>query len=201
MKSIANDVKLHVRSDAGWERIVMAEVLIPDTPNVFGDYWTKENIKEAAYAFMRRGFGIDVEHDNVDVTGPVQLVEAFIVRPGDLDFIEGSWVVGMYIGDDAIWADVLSGKINGYSYEAIVSFLSATIQTSDDFVRQGTTEPDPIDGHVHEFVTMVDADNRPIEGGTTVTNGHSHTISAHTITDESEGHVHRYNLVTGKDGK
>lgn len=201
MKSIANDIKLHTRSDPEWDRVVMAEVLIPETPNVFNDYWTRENIRLAAYAFMQRGFGIDIEHDNNDVTGKVHVVESFIARAGDPDFIEGSWVVGMYIADDAIWADVLSGKINGYSYEALVTFLSATLEIVDDGMRQGVTEPDPFDGHTHVFMVMVDASNRPVDGGTSETNGHSHTISTHTVTDTSAGHVHRYNLVTGKDGK
>lgn len=201
MKSIANEVRLHVRADIAWERIVMAEVLLPETPNVFNDYWTKENIREAAYAFMIQGFGIDVEHDNVDVTGSVHVVESFLVRPGDPDFIEGSWVVAMHIGDDAMWQDVLDNKINGYSYEALVSFLSATIQTTDDGVRQGTTEPDLEDGHTHSFMVMVDENNRPITGGTSTDAGHAHVITMHTITNEAAGHVHRYNLVLGKDGK
>lgn len=201
MKSIANNITLRTRSDAEWERIVMAEVLIPEVPNVFNDYWTKENIRHAAYTFAKSGYGIDVEHDNVDVTGKVYVVESFIARSGDPDFIEGSWVVAMYVADDAIWQDILDGKINGYSYEALVSFLSATLQVVDDGVRQGVTEPDVFDGHTHVFMVMVDITNRPIDGGTSETNGHSHTISTHTITDESVGHVHRYNLVIGKDGK
>lgn len=201
MKSIANTIKLHTRADPVWDRIVMAEVLVPETPNVFNDYWTRENIQHAAYSFMMSGFGIDLEHDNVDITGDVYVVESFLVRPGDPDFIEGSWVIGMYIANDAIWQAVLDGEINGYSYEALVSFLSATLQTVDDGIRQGVTEPDPIDGHTHTFMVMVDMTNRPIDGGTSADSGHSHTISTHTVTDESSGHVHRYNLVIGEGGK
>lgn len=202
MKSISKELILHVRSDQQWERVVMAEVLVPEVPNVFGDYWTKEAIKHAAYAFMQRGFGIDVEHDNVDVTGlGAVVVESFIARSGDPTFIEGSWVVGMRILDDALWADVLDGKINGFSYEALVEFFYGFVTMVDDGIRQGTTEPDPEDGHTHEFMVLVGMDNRPIDGGTTVTLGHSHTISYHSVTDEADGHVHRYNLVSGKDGK
>ena len=201
MKSIAKDITLHTRSDAGWDRIVMAEVLVPDTPNVFNDYWTRENIQHAAYSFLMQGFGIDIEHDNIDVTGKVYVVESFIVRPGDPDFIEGAWVIGMYIADDAIWQDVLDNKINGYSYEALVTFLSASLETVDDGIRQGITEPDLTDGHTHEFMVMVDMTNRPVDGGTSETNGHAHTISVHTLTNPAAGHTHRYNIVMGEDGK
>lgn len=203
MKSISNEMRLCVRNDREWERVVFAEVLIPEVPNVFNDYWTREGIKRAAYAFMMQGFGIDVEHDNVDVSGlGAAVVESFIARANDPDgFIEGSWVVGMKILDDNLWQAILDGQINGYSYEALVEFFSAFITYVDDGIRQGVTEPDPNDGHTHEFVVMVDASNRPVDGGTAEANGHSHVISTHTVTDEANGHVHRYNLVQGKDGK
>lgn len=199
---MANEIKAVVRSEGEWDRMVFAEVLVPGVPNVFNDYWTEEAIKEAAYLFMRQGFGIDVEHDNTDICGGgADVVESFIVRDGDPDFIKGSWVVGMYIADDALWAKVLSGDINGFSYQAVVSFLTGILEVEDDGIRTGTTEPDPIDGHTHYFMVMVGADNRPKSGGTSDTDGHSHTITSHTVTDESAGHVHRYNLVQGKEGK
>jgi Putative phage serine protease XkdF len=195
------DIRLHTRDDPQWERVVFAEVLVPETPNVFNDYWTREAIKEAAYAFMEQGFGIDIEHDNDDVSDAVKVVEAFIARDGDPDFIAGSWVVAMRINDDAIWQGVLDGDINGYSYEALVSMLPATFSLLDDGVRMGVTEPDVDDGHVHEFVVFVNETNRPVGGGTTDTNGHEHSISTSTVTDVAAGHVHRYNLVQGKGGK
>lgn len=202
MKSIANSPKTVVRSDGEWDRLVFAEVLVPEVPNVFNDYWTHEGVRQAAYLFMMRGFGVDVEHDNVDILGGgAYVVESFIARAGDPDFIEGSWVVGMYIHDDELWAKVLSGEINGYSYEAAVEFLSAVLEVEDDGVRTGYTEPDPEDGHTHYFMVMVDEANRPVSGGTSEDYGHSHTISTHTVTDEADGHVHRYNLVQGKEGK
>lgn len=202
MQSIANAPKMVIRGDSSWERVVFAEVLVPGVPNVFGDYWTDEGVKDAAYLFMQQGFGIDIEHDNVDVLdNKAYPVESFIVREGDPDFIKGSWVVAMKITDDLLWQDILDGKINGYSYQAVVSFLSGVIEIEDDGVRTGTTEPDPEDGHTHYFMTLVDTDNRPISGGTSEDYGHSHTISTHTVTDEADGHVHRYNLVVGKDGK
>ncbi len=206
LKTFANlpDIRIHRSDEKEFEQVVFAEVLVPDTPNVYNDYWTREGIKHFAYEFMRRGFGIDIDHDNIDRNSPdlVYMVEAFIARDGDPVFIPGSWVVGMKIEDPVIWQDILDGKINGYSYEALVSFVSAILTLEDDGVRTGYTEPDPFDGHTHAFMVLVDtADNRPIEGGTSETNGHSHTIVGHTVTEEADGHTHRYNLVIGKDGK
>lgn len=183
-----------------WERVVFAEVLIPDVPNVYGDLWSKKAVREAAYEFLRQGYGIDVDHDNVDVSGPVHVVESFIVRPGDEDFIEGSWVVAMRVEDDVLWQKILDNEINGYSYEAMVSFIDGVfVDDTDDGTRTGYTEPDVNDGHKHAFAILVDAENRPLSGGTDEVNGHSHTISNHTVTNEADGHTHRFNIVTGKD--
>lgn len=199
---MTRNVNLVVREDRKWERVVFGEVLVPETPNVYNDYWTKESIRHAAYLFAQQGYGIDLNHDNIDLTGiKVIVVETFIARPGDPDFIEGSWVVGMKILDDDLWEAVLNNEINGYSYEAIVEFMEATLTIEDDGIRVGVTEPDINDGHVHEFLVMVDEENRPISGGTSETDGHSHVITTHTVTDEADGHTHRYNLVQGKGGK
>lgn len=208
MSSTAEQKPIHLQRRDGeeWERCVFAEVLIPNVANVFGDYWSAPAIRECAYEFMRRGFGIDVEHDNVDVNqaglvamgGGAYVIESFIARPGDPDFIEGSWVIGMRITDDELWDKILSNEINGYSYEATVNFLPAILAEADDGTRTGYTEPDPFDGHRHAFMVLVDADNRPLSGGTDEVDGHSHTITTHTVTDEADGHTHRFNLVTGK---
>lgn len=195
-----SEIRLHLRNDKQFDRVVYAEVLVPDTPNVYGDYWTKEKIREAAYAFMERGFGIDVEHDNLDRTGAVSVVEAFVARDDDSVFVPGAWVVGMKINDDTIWEGVLSGDINGYSYEAMVTFLAATLSYEESGTRAGTTEADPIDGHTHEYLVIVDEAGRTKSGGTSETNGHSHTISGATVTDEADGHTHRFNIVKGTGG-
>jgi len=189
------------KDDEGFERIVFAEVIIPDTPNVYGDFHTRQSVREFAYGFMAAGYGIDIDHDNDDISGKVYVIESFIVRTGDPDFIEGSWVVGMHIPDDEIWQGVLDGHINGYSYEAFVQIMYTNMEVPDDKNRIGTTQPDKFDGHTHEYFVLLDEDGRPILGGTSITNGHSHSISQHTFTDTAFEHSHIYNFVEGKGGK
>lgn len=191
-----SNCRVVLREDKEWERVVMAEVVSPDIPNVYDDYWTPEGVKNLAYRYMREGFVIDIEHDGKDVTGKVFVVESFIARDGDPDFIPGSWVVAMQIDDDALWQKVLDGELNGFSFEASVLLQEAELTYTDDNFRQGVTEPDINDGHTHTFAVWVDDQNRPIAGGTSDTNGHSHVISKHTVTDKAAGHVHRYTIVT-----
>ena len=63
---------LIVREDRKWDQIVMGEVLIPDQPNSYGDIYTREAIKEFAYQFAIQGYGIDINHDNVEVGDQVE---------------------------------------------------------------------------------------------------------------------------------
>ncbi len=191
--------KFIVRDDRKWERVVMGEILIPDTPNSYGDIMSREAIKEFAYAYMIQGYEIDVNHDNVVVDDVVSVVESFIVRPGDPDFIEGSWVIAMKINDDGIWQQVLDGTINGYSYEALVTMLPVAIQNLRNRVITGTTQPDLEDGHTHTYTVVVDDLNKPLSGGTGVTDGHSHGISTHTYTDITDAHWHRFDVLETGD--
>lgn len=201
------ETRLLIRDDgAEWERIVMAEVLIPDVPNVYGDITTRENIRGFMEAFALQGYFIDIEHDQQDVKNTKAfVVESFIARKGDPDFIEGSWVVGMKILDDALWQDVLEGRVNGYSYEALVEMFPVMFQHLRPRVVTGVTSPDPVDGHTHTYTVVLNAINRPIAGGTGETNAHAHTISTHTVTDASNNglfgasHTHRFQVLHIED--
>lgn len=189
------ELKRRADPETEWEQVVFAEVLVPDTPNTWGDVYTPAAIKEFCYEFARQGYGIDVNHDNNDITTiGAYVVETFIARLGDPDFIEGSWVVGMKIVDDKVWADILSGEINGYSYEALVMFLPIIFEITSPRTVEGVTAADPVDGHTHVFAIVLDSANTVVAGGTGETDGHSHNISTHTITDEADGHVHRFQI-------
>jgi hypothetical protein len=190
-------IKLVAREDREWEQVVYAELLVPNVLNVFNDLWSEEAIRAACYLFAKNGYGIDREHDNVDLTGKVYVVESFIARDGDPDFIKGSWVIGMKIDDPVIWQAVLDNEINGYSYEAVVAFIEATIAVNSVIEVSGFTEPSTEDGHTHAFLAFVGEDGRVHSGGTSEENGHYHELLQSTITEEADGHKHRYNIVKG----
>ncbi len=186
-----------LRSADDYERIVYAELLIPDTPNTFGDITTATSVREFAYQFAMQGYGIDVNHDNKDVSGgKLVVVESFIAREGDPTFIVGSWVVGMKILDDGIWNQVVSGELNGFSYEADCWMEAVTIQNLRNRTVTGQTEPDLQDGHTHTFAVVLNPLNQPISGSTGVTDGHSHIITSHSYTNATESHRHRYQVLT-----
>jgi hypothetical protein len=177
-------------------------VLIPDVPNSYGDIYSREAIKEFAYLYAKEGYGIDVDHDNKDVRSlGVYVVEWFLARDGDPVFIPGSWVVAMKVEDDIIWGKVLNNEINGYSYQADVTMLPVEVQNLRNRVVVGQTAPDTFDGHVHDFMVVLDPLNRPVSGGTSTAGGHYHKIVSHTYTEVGAAllglpHKHRYQVLT-----
>ena len=187
-------------ADRTYEQIVFAEVLIPDQMDVFGDFHTRQSVKSFAYGFMKQGFGIELTHNGIDRSEDMKVVESFLAREGDSEFIEGSWVIGLYISDPDIWQGVLDGTYNGFSYQALVSALYVDMVMPYDVVRVGVTEPDLVDGHVHDYVVILDDEGRAIAGGTSETWGHMHKIRSHTFTEEADGHSHIYNFVQGTEG-
>lgn len=185
------------RDGADWEKVAFAEVLIPNVSNLMGDYWTEDAIVEAAHMFMIKGFKRDIEHDQLDHSSEWSVVESFIAGPDNPTFVPGSWVVGIKVHSDAVWQDILDCNINGFSYEALVSFLAAQLEedASFSFDKQGITEPCQNDGHVHSFAIVVDINGRPVSGVTDVVQGHIHAISCATFTELTDGHRHRINLI------
>lgn len=186
-------IKIVKRSDDEYERVAFAEVIIPNTPNSYNDVSTPEEVKAIAYEFARQGYGLDIEHDEVDVSGvKYYVVESFIARPGDPDFIEGSWVIGIKVIDDDLWQAILDGDINGFSYDAEMYIIEREVELEGSRTITGVTEPDPTDGHTHTFMVVLDDYGTVVAGGTGVTDGHSHEITSHTSTGKTNGHAHRY---------
>jgi hypothetical protein len=175
------------------ERLVFAEVYAPDRPDSDQEFMRAEDIKQMAYNFMRKSeMGlIDVNHDNQVVEG-CTVVESFIARKGDPDFIEGSWVVGVHIPDDTVWEQVKKGEINGFSLQALVEGDVEMVEV--DIPDQITGMTSKTEGHYHRYIVQYDAQGR-FRGGTTSPgdDGHVHQIKRGTFTEKAEdGHTHRF---------
>ena len=100
-------------------QIVWAEVYVPNIPDSQGDFMSAETIREMAYTFLKNNYltHVDVNHNNV-LSG-ASVVESFIAREGDPDFVPHSWVVGVHVPDPALWEDIKTGKLNGFSLEGM----------------------------------------------------------------------------------
>jgi hypothetical protein len=155
---------------------------------------TADEIEKMAHGFMLDGLlrGVDTEHDLED-NGSV-VVESFIARKGDPDFIEGSWVAAVKVTDE-LWPMVKSGELGGFSMygkgERIPTYI--TIEVPDDGIVKGET--DLSEDHMHVFSLRFDEAGNFEGGETNVVNGHAHKIMKGTVTEDADGHRHRFSFV------
>lgn len=179
------------------QRLVYAEVYAPNRPDSDGEFMTAAEIQKMAHAFTAKGEmgNIDVMHDNEVVPG-CKIVESFIARKGDPDFIEGSWVVGMHVDNDDLWRAIKSEQINGFSMEAMVYRHEREVEIEIPPVVSGTTQKsEGGDGHIHKFYVTYDDHGRLAGGRTDMVNGHFHEIRAGTVTELSQQHRHKFSAV------
>lgn len=180
-------------------QIVWGEVYAPGVPDSQGDFMNADEIREMAYRFSKSGRlnKVDVQHDNVERASLI--VETFVARPGDPDFIEGAWVVGVHVPDPVVWKAIKDGELNGFSMEASgqreVQELVVKIPNS----VTGRTMPGGEDEHDHDFEVEF-ADDGTLIGGATGPGGkdkHRHDILKGTITEEAgeTPHTHRFSFV------
>lgn len=180
------------------KQVVYGEVYSPNTLDTQNDFMSAEVIEKMAWDFMRRGVKeVDVEHDRQPVNA--HPVESFVARPGDPDFAEGSWVLGIHIPDKSVWAKVEKNEINAFSMWGTGQRERRVVEVDipDDGIVRGTTllQKDE-DGHAHEFELRFSPDTGRFLGGVAKEGeaGHSHSITKGTVTEAGgeDGHTHRF---------
>lgn len=172
------------------KQIAFGEVYAPGVIDSHGDMMTAEQIEKTAHRFLRLQLTdrVDIMHDNKLVDASV--VESFIAREGDPDFVPGSWVVGMKVADLATWERIKRGELNGFSFEAFVKKIPATVEFEYEPVVAGETLE--ADDHKHAYAIEVSEDGLITAGQTSKDHEHTHSILKYVMTEKSSGHTHRY---------
>lgn len=172
-------------------QICFGEVYAPNLIDTHGAVMRAEDIELMAHRFMRLQLSksIDTMHDNEPVD--VLPIESFIACADHPEgYTEGAWVLGVKVEDEELWKSIKKGELNGYSFEAWVTLRDAVAIVEVTPEKIGETEEN--DGHTHLFFAELDDDGRVVNGRTSTTNGHSHEIKKATVTEEAEGHAHRF---------
>lgn len=176
-------------------QIVYGEVYAPDVIDSQGDTMTEVAIQEMAHSFMKNQNvkHIDTNHDGRYVNAVV--VESFLARKGDPDFIAGSWVVGVHVEDAELWHQIKKGDFNGFSMDGqgVGTYVDVEIEIPE-YVFGKT---DSVHDHDHEFTVKFDDDGNFVGGETDVVSGHKHKIVRGTVTEIADGHSHRFSYVEG----
>lgn len=173
------------------ERTVEGLVYEPNVLDTWGEMMLPDDIALMAHRYMARlalRGTIDTNHD--EISNGSYPIESFLARKGDLDYAEGSWAIKVKVVGDETWDDVKSGKLNGFSFQAMVCKMAAVVEIDVETDNFGETEP--FEKHTHLFWAELDDDGVVVSGRTSTVNGHSHEIMTGTVTERAFSHVHRF---------
>lgn len=110
------------------ERFVLGIVLEPEIVDSQDDIYSAEEIRKAAHRFMEEQRNLGVMHRHLDNEGLV-ILENYIalvdMKIGTQTVKKGTWLLGMRVKSDRIWAMVKSGDFTG------LSIGGAAIRTPD----------------------------------------------------------------------
>ncbi len=123
--------------------VVYGIVYAPDEIDAQGDYTTKDEIKKAAYEFLK-----NLSNQNVDRNHNFEKVDAFvaeswIVKKNDAVFPnekEGSWAVGIKVEDNALIDEIKKGKITGLSMAGYAKVENIEKKDNLETILKGITE-------------------------------------------------------------
>ena len=193
MEAESRRMEIRFRSVTEDKRIVTGLVFEPDVLDTYCEAMRAEDIEIMAHRFMKLDLSkvIDIQHDNDPVDARV--IESFIVRHHNPDYQIGSWVLSVKVEDESVWKMIKDGKINGFSFEAMIRPQKAEVVYEITRDCLGFTEPAE-DGHKHIFYVQIGNDGNVIGGSTSEENGHTHSITKASTTGRSDGHTHRYFL-------
>lgn len=108
-------IRIHKTAE---ERYVMGIVLEPDTVDSQNDFYSKEEVRNAAHRFMQEYRQLGKQHTEI-VTGKLIILESWVAPTafdlGDESVKEGTWLMGIRVADDAMWEDTKKGDFTGFS--------------------------------------------------------------------------------------
>lgn len=199
---------MHIRhfvvKSAEEERLVHAEVYSPLHIDTDGESMTAEEIRKAAHRFISSGrvHKIDIQHNQIE--SGCSVVESYIAKALDPDgFIEGAWVLVIYIEPDDIWESVKKGDLNGLSFHGVVNKVPVKANVVVTRKMIGETEDsapnDILPLHAHPVIIDFDDSGRILAGATDEALGHSHPILRATATEKELDHAHRIILINNAE--
>lgn len=141
-------VQTFIKKSSDEERIFGAAVLIPDVPDLHGEIYDEETVRNAAHYFMENYLqddehGIDVQHNEIIIPEGIKVIQSFVLdedktfdvevpalndehpvkSESTVSFPKGTWIMYAKIEDDELWEDVKEGKYNSWSISGWVTSI------------------------------------------------------------------------------
>ncbi len=100
------------------ERYVLGIVLEPETVDAQKDVYSPAEVREAAHRFMEEYQNVGLMHRGL-VNQKVKILESYLAPAAfPLDGTQvrkGTWLLAVRVLDDALWGQVKSGELTGFS--------------------------------------------------------------------------------------
>lgn len=100
------------------ERFVLGIVLEPEIKDSQGDIYSEDEVRKAAHGFMADFQNIGLMHRTI-INGKAQILETYLAPAtftiGDQEVKKGTWMFGVRVSDDDLWAEVLDKELTGFS--------------------------------------------------------------------------------------
>ena len=104
--------------ERGEERFVLGVVLEPETVDAQQDIYSAAEVRQVAHRFLEEFRGLGLMHQ-VPVNGQVKIVESYVapedLQVGDEVVKAGTWLLGVHVLSDELWAKVKAGELTGFS--------------------------------------------------------------------------------------
>lgn len=110
--------KIVKAEERGEERYVLGVVLEPETVDAQQDIYSVEEVRQVAHRFLEESQTLGLMHQ-LPAAGQVKIVESYLA-PRELSFGDevvkaGTWLLGVHVLSDELWARVKGGEFTGFS--------------------------------------------------------------------------------------
>ena len=115
-EAVEREVKLTKVNDE--QRMVYDIVYSPDQVDTQGDFAKADEIKKAAYGFMKAALTTNIDANHDFDAKDAYVAESWLTKGVDSLFDkepEGSWAVGIKVESDELWDSVKKGELAGIS--------------------------------------------------------------------------------------
>lgn len=166
LKSGQIKVKKEVKILKSIEGVVYGLVYSPDQEDTQGDFAKAEDIKKAAYEFMKQQNTTNVDQNHNFEKAAAFVCESWILKENDSIFADqpvGSWAVGIKLEDDVLIKAVQNGEIGGLSMAGSASTAQTTETTATK--KEDTGVQKSVDGMIEAMKKAFERVNIDVSAG------------------------------------
>lgn len=160
------------------KRLIVSPLMIPNKKvwrnNLDGYVFASEQtVRQLQQNFSKQRYGNGSKLEHFEPIDGVFIAETWLIEDpsndkanalGFTDLPKGTWMIAMYIEDDAVWADYIkTGKVKGVSIEAVLGVKKVTNNVNSPIMNRKTLT-DIVEMAIQKVALAADLKQFDIEG-------------------------------------